>query len=191
MRRLLIPLAALAALAGWTVLPAHAESFRGLDPRSDVWRLTAAGDGDDYTAAPTRANPDIASVVVRHGRSRVVLTVHVGDIFVPPGRAGRVYVSGEVRTDGRGASYDMTASQRHRQGKVTIFQRGTRCTGTSAIDYARDRVRVVLPRKCLGDPTWVSLSLEAWSVDDTFVWEDNAFQSGFLRDRYTPRLGTG
>ena len=49
----------------------------------------------------------------------------------------------------------------------------------------------MLPRRCLGDPRWVSLTVQAWSQDRLHVWEDKAFQSGFLRDRWTPRLRVG
>ncbi|GAA1943239.1 hypothetical protein [Nocardioides hwasunensis] len=190
MRRLVLA-AALAAVAGLTTTPAHAESFRGEDPARDVQRLTRSGDGDDYTAVPTRANPDITSIAVRHGRSKVVMTVAFDDIFVPPGPRGVFSVFGELRSDTRGASWDLWATQRARQGKVTIWRRGTRCTGSAKVDYARDRARVVLPRRCLGDPSWVSTSVAAWSQDDAFVWEDNGLQAGFLRDRYTPRLARG
>ena len=194
MRRLAIAtvpsaLVVLAVLSA--VVPAHAETYRGSDPTRDVQRLTKAGDGDDYTAAPTRANPDIERATVRHGRRQVVVTVTFDDIYVPPGRTGVFSVFGELRSDTRGASWDLWATQARRQGKVTIWREGKRCLGSSRVDYARDRARVVLPRTCLGDPTWVSVSVAAWSQDRTYVWEDNAFQAGFLRDRYTPRLRVG
>ena len=190
MRRLLTS-TLLAVLGLALVAPAHAESFRGGDPTHDVQRLTRDGDGDDYTAFPTRANPDITGVTVRHGRTSVVISVAFVDIFVAPGPRGVFSVFGDLRSDTLGASWDLWATQRRRQGKVTIWRNGKRCEGSATVDYARDRARVVLPRVCLGDPTWVSVSVTAWSQDNTFVWEDNAFQAGFLRHRWTPRLRAG
>jgi hypothetical protein len=190
MRRLLTTIV-LTALSAAAVAPAHAESFRGSDPAHDVQRLTRAGDGDDYTARPTRANPDISSVTVRHGRTDVVITATFDDIFVAPGPRGVFSIFGDLRSDTKGASWDLWATQKRRQGKVTIWRNGKRCEGSSKVDYARDRATVVLPRVCLGDPTWVSVSVTAWSQDNTFVWEDNAFQAGFLRDRWTPKLEAG
>ncbi len=191
MRRLLLSTLLVTLTALTAVGPAHAESFRGSDPSRDVQRLTRAGDGDDYTAAPTRANPDITRAKVRHGRTRVVIVVSFDDIFVPPGPKGVFSVFGNLRSDTRGASWSLWATQKRRQGRVTIWRNGKRCDGRSRISYTRDRARVVLPRTCLGDPSWVRVSITAWSQDNTFVWEDNAFQASFLRDRYTPKLRVG
>ena len=191
MRRLLLSTLLVALTALTAEAPAHAESFRGSDPSRDVQRLTRAGDGDDYTAAPTRSNPDITRAKVRHGRTKVVITVSFDDIFVPPGPKGVFSLFGDLRSDTRGASWDLWATQKRRQGKVTTWRNGKRCDGRSRISYARDRARVVLPRACLGDPSWVRISITAWSQDNTYVWEDNAFQAGFLRDRYTPKLRVG
>lgn len=192
MRRLaVLVISALALLLVGTALPAQAESWTGSDPVDDVQRLTKAGDGDEYTAAPTRANPDILGARVRHGRRAVVVSVWFDDIFVPPGTTGVFAVFGETRSDVPGASWDMWATQARRQGRVTIWRRGEKCLGSSRVDYARDRARVVLPRTCLGDPAWVSATFQAWSQDRTYVWEDKAFQPGYLRDRWTPRLRVG
>ena len=97
----------------------------------------------------------------------------------------------QLRSDARGASWDLWATQKRRQGKVTVWRQGKRCHGSATVDYARDRARVVLPRTCLGDPSWVRVSVTAWSQDAAFVWEDRAFQAGFRRDRWTPRLEVG
>jgi hypothetical protein len=194
MRLLLGPVVAsvLAVLATPAVaVPSYAETFRGGDPARDVQRLTRSGDGDDYTAAPTRANPDVLAATVRHTKRRVVIDVRFDDIFVPPGRTGVFAVFGDLRSDTSGASWDMWATQERRQGRVTIFRRGKRCLGSSRVDYARDTARVVLPRRCLGDPRWVRVSITAWSQDKVFVWEDRAFTAGFMRDHYTPRLSAG
>lgn len=191
MRRLLLATVITALAGAGTFTPVHAESFRGSDPARDVQRLTRAGDGDDYTAFPDRANPDILGTTVRHGRRHVTVSVVFDDIFVPPGPRGVFSIFGELRSDTRGASWDLWATQQRRQGKVSIFREGKRCAGSATVDYARDRATVVLPRTCLGDPGWVSVSVAAWSQDDLHVWEDNAFQSGFLRDRWTPRLEVG
>lgn len=191
MRRLLLA-SVIAALVGvTTIAPAGAESWRGTDPSYDVQRLTRAGDGDDYTAWPTRANPDITEATVRHGRRAVTMVVAFDDIFLPPGPRGVFSIFGDLRSDTRGASWSLWATQKRRQGRVSILREGKRCDGSATIDYARDRARVVLPRRCLGDPSWVSVSLTAWSQDNTYVWEDNAFHAGFLRDRWTPRLEVG
>ena len=185
----LVLLAALVLATGRS--PAHAGTWRGTDPAHDVWRLTKAGDGDDYTAAPTRANADLTRVLVRHGRSKVVLRLWFDDIFVPPAADGMFSVFGDIRTDDQGASFDLVANARNRQGTVKTWQRGVRCTGRSRIDYARDTARVVLPTRCLGDPRWVSLSFRTWSRDRLYVWEDNALQTGFLRRAWTPRVRRG
>lgn len=171
--------------------PAAAATWRGTDPAHDVWRLTLSGDGDDYTAAPTRANADLRSVVVRHGRSRVVLRLRFDDIFVPPERGGMFSVFGDIRTDDLGASFDMVAGRAHRQGRVTVWQRGGRFEGSSAIDYRRDVATITVPTDCLGDPRWVRLSFKTWSRDDAYVWEDNALQAGFLRQAWTPKVRVG
>lgn len=191
MRRLSIATVIAVLLGLLALAPAGAESFRGTDPADDVWRLTKSGDGDDYTASPTRANPDLTRAVVRHGRTNLVIVAHFDDIFVPPGPGSRLSVFGDIRSDQRGASFDLQATQRLRQGKLSIWRTGKRCGGASWIDYDRDVVRLFLPRTCLGDPKWVRVHLTAWSVDRTYVWEDNGFQPGFLRARWTPRLRVG
>lgn len=191
MRRLLLTSLIAALLGTVTMVPAGAESWRGTDPTRDVQRLTRAGDGDDYRLSPDRANPDMTSATVRHGRTKVVITVAFDDIFMPPGRRGVFAVFGELRSDTQGASWSLWATPRQRQGRLSTWSDGKRCAGSARIDYARDRARVVLPRRCLGGPSWVSVSITTWSQDDLYVWEDNAFQPGFLRDRWTPRLESG
>lgn len=188
-RRLLALLLAPALLA--PAAPAAADTWRGTDPAHDVWRLTRSGDGDDYTAAPTRANADLLGVVLRHGQGRVVLRLRFDDIFVPPEPGGMFSVFGDVRTNDLGASFDMVAGRDRRQGRVTVWQRGGRCEGSSVIDYARDVATISLPTDCLGDPRWVQLSFRTWSRDRAFVWEDVALQSGFGTRSWTPRVRVG
>lgn len=191
MARLLLVTVLATLIALPSTPPASAESFTGSDPAGDVQRVRPADHVDVYTAVPTRANPDITSATVRHGRSAVVIIVRFADIFVPPGPRGAFLVFGELRSDTKKAYWTMWTTQRRRQGVVQVFRGSKRCAGTSRVDYSRDRARVVLPRACLDDPTWVSVAFRARSLDGTYWWDDGAFQPGFLPSRWTPKLRAG
>ena len=187
-------LAVLTALCA-AVVPvsaAHAETFRAHDRAHDVWRLTRAGDGDDYLAAPTRRNPDILRFAVRHGRSQLVLRARLRDAFIPPVRTGELRLRAEIAHDGLVGDVTVQATARHRQGRVSVFGRDGDCRGgTSRIDYRREVVRVSVPTSCLGDPEWVRVGFSVWSMDRSYVWEDVALTSRKAVDRRTPRIHRG
>ncbi len=188
--QLVTVLTALAATASLTS-PAHGETYRGTDRAHDVWRLTRAGDGDDYHAEASRKNPDILRASVRHGRSRLVFRVKFDDIFVPPARSGELRLSADIRSDARRGDLTMSATQRRRQGRVTLFNPDRTCQGTSRIDYHRDVVTVKVRTACLKDPEWVRVSFRVWSLDHRYVWEDQAFTSAKASRNFTPKIFRG
>lgn len=55
------------------------------------------------------------------------------------------------------------------------------------VDYGRDRVRVRIPRHCLGDPDWVRLAISAFLFRPMSALSDNPHNTG-PEPTYTRRL---
>lgn len=107
---------------------------------------------------------DVVRAVVRHGARDVVVRMSFDDLRREheAGYWAIIYSPEKFR-----AALVMTRPGRWKGRRVLVNgQFGTvRCQGfTHTIDYAGDKVTMKVPRRCLGHPDWVRVSLENGSA---------------------------
>lgn len=149
---------------------AGAETWSRGDARGDVVLVPADEDATEVTPAPTNAAADITRISVRHDARRVVVTLRVRDLR-PGGILGSVRVLtrdrdltfGSVHTDELRATFLENTTEEGSGEEVEC--RGDRMS----VQPRHGRVRVVIPRSCLGDPRWVRVGAvlgHGFSLDD-------------------------
>jgi hypothetical protein len=147
---------AVAVTVALVVLPpaASADNKVSRDGAGDTWSPEGF-DGWEATGSPR--NVDLVRTSLNHRAARVVLTARYTDLVqrddeidltfslrTNAGRAWRLFVR---------ASYNDPAT--FRLGERAPDR--TECDGvTGSLSYARDTVRVVVPRRCLGNPQWIT-----------------------------------
>jgi hypothetical protein len=165
MRRALTPLVPLVAMALGLAAVGPAGSAEGpsgpsgsaqarpthhriADPTRDVYRLLENPDGD------------LTSVVVRHRRTAVNVTVRLAKLRRP---ALFTYTMVSLRTAQDTWNTTLYASASHPAPEIYFDDSsgsGAACPAARArIDYAADVIRVRVPRRCLGNPAWVRPSV--------------------------------
>lgn len=155
--------------AGVALLPqvSSAQIWVGTDPRGDVVEVHAhAGpSGEDYgTVRPRWAHGDVRRLRVNHADSRIRASLKFRNInrrvytshdFVFRTRQGEWYLSFDHT--GRRIEpfsrfwYDETRDVMARCPRLRI-----------GINVAEDRVRVSVPRGCIGRPGWVRVGARTW-----------------------------
>ena len=160
------------------------------DGAGDVWK---SSNSDDPVRAK-RPTVDITRGAARHGEHAVTARVRFVNLRRVEGihlyfirirtRAGVFLVGVEASPDnwpGGSVLFDETDNQApcHRL--------------THRIDYADDMMTVRVPRRCLGTPAWVQLSLlnalqKPWSADEGEVWFADSAHSRRARWGRTQRL---
>ena len=140
-----------------TVAPAQAARLRTSDGAADVW---VRGDDGVFAEAGSVANVDVLGSAVRHtatfvhGSARYATLERGEDRFVLPVR---------LRTSA-GTSYEVRiVATKEQNGGILTLIRGTAdgpvrvpCRGTDhLIDYDEEITAFSVPRRCLGNPTWV------------------------------------
>ncbi len=147
-----------------TTTPAFAEDVSLRDRRSDMWRTEAAGTPEP---APDSTVGDILAATVRHQPSTVVVFLRYVDL-----RRIGPYTNYTVRLEnGAGLLREVTleAGPGSWKGSVRVFRRdgsrATNCLPDHQIDYDSNTVRLLVPRSCLGDPTFVRANLNSFRAD--------------------------
>ena len=193
----LAPLALLAALVG--AAPAQAQSRTAYDARHDV-----VGDPEGRqtitTVRPGRREGDVVKVRTTYAGRALVVVQHYDRLTRPrTGDLSGHFVS--VRTNA-GRRADLTVyvddGPHHPQGQDVWEVPGrdsARCAGLrTRIDYAADTVRVRIPRSCLGNPRWVRVGSAGSSLQDGYLYADDARLRGRLDEddlAFGPRLRRG
>jgi hypothetical protein len=184
---------ALVAVAAAAV-PAQAARLRTSDPAADVWQR---GDDGVWSEAGSVTNVDVLGSAVRHtstfvhGSARYATLERGEDRFVLPVR---------LRTSA-GVSYEVriVATEERNGGTLTLI-RGTAdgpvrvpCRGTDhLIDYDEEITAFSVPRRCLGNPTWVRYGGVARLVTaDGTVYTDALLSGDPVNDLWSPRIKRG
>lgn len=156
MRRFLITTIALVTTT-LTVLAtagtAHAGSWAHRDARGDVFRSSMSDDAV-ATADPADRTADITRFSVRHSARTVTLTLSLRDL-----RGGdSMLVSRLVTPKNEYELAILRTADLRMFSLVDAAAEGDEltCRGKRAsYDTRRDRIRITIPRTCLGSPTWV------------------------------------
>lgn len=127
------------------------------DARGDVTYVRIL-DGDVVQPggpAPTRTMGDIRTVQIKHAST----TVRVLIKYVQLNRVGRDHLHvTQIRTPRRTYEVDLYATTGAWRGKPMMYTTaGTapKCALSWKIDYDLNTALIVIPRKCLGYPTWI------------------------------------
>ncbi len=190
-RRVLHAITAALVLALPTV-PAAAEQVTVRDARGDVVRVEEGG-GNPVSAPAARVG-DVVRTTFRHDATRVVVRTR----FVALTRSGRrltVWVDVQDRP-GRVWYVGVQAGPRDRGGKTILMDakgRDLSCTAEHRIDYARDTVRVSVPRGCFGDPARLRFRVLSEHVRRSWehAWLDNGLAPSMDDRRWTDWLTVG
>lgn len=156
-----------------------------VDPTGDVWLI---GPGEDtWHFFGTKPAVDFRRAVGEHRANAVTVTMRFVNLrrlrpqdFVVRVRSSEGFRRAIVST-GPG-SWAGTARLLDRS------EHEVRCPRLGHdIDYGRDRVRVRIPRRCLGEPDWVRLAISAYFFRPMSALSDNPHDDG-PEPTYTGRL---
>jgi hypothetical protein len=159
---LLLPTLLLLPLLG-TAPPAHADSATLRDATGDMW--TVEEGATTGVPAPRARIGDVVRTTFRHTEERVIVRARFVEL-APVGRRFTLWV-GLRAGDGRETTLGVRASRRDRDGHTILMDtrgRDVDCAVRHRISYARDVVRAVVPRACLGDPARLRFNVlsEQW-----------------------------
>lgn len=155
------------------------------DPAGDVWRTRV---GEEAEPAPRVRVHDVRALRVRHAARRVVVTVRYSALR----RAGvlsahRIWLrtpAGVLR------EVLVEAGPGRWAGQTRVFTRRgnlVQCRARHAIDYAEDRVRVLVPRTCLGTPARVRARMVGYrAFEDGRIDTDNPHDQQATTRRWSP-----
>ena len=167
-------LVALSGSPSWSSVAGVRASERVVvDPSFDVQRPEVPYN-NHYVPAPDRVIGDITRLSVRHGRARVRVRVKTQELVRMPGdlpRQSYVLTSVGVRTDA--AEYGAVLYIGPRTEFVFFDRAGGElsCRGLRhTFDIASDSVTFSFPRRCLGQPRWVTAT--ALMIYKTLVNDD-------------------
>ena len=139
--------------------PTH---HRIVDPTRDVYLLLENPDGSDagFARRPHVRNGDITSVVVRHRSAAVNVTVRLAKLRRP---GPLLFTIASLRTAQETWNTTLYAYGVRRHARCLLRPqrrwRGSCPLARARIDYAKDVVRIRVPRRCMDDPAWVRPSV--------------------------------
>jgi hypothetical protein len=184
------------AVVAVAMLTAVAPAAEGAERRSRV--VLHDGTGDVWTGDfseendPTRADfpaADVTRAVVRHGTYALRIRMRIADLR----KVGTQFYQASIQTPRNEYLADLTSERRARMGREAFFGE-TRCRAmTHRIDYVNDVLRMRIPRRCLGRPRWVKVTLTNAVVNqraETF-YVDNPHNHQAFPLRSTRRLYRG
>ncbi len=129
------------------------------DPHGDMSRI---GEDNEVVAVPQQVNGDITRTVFRHRQHRV--RIRIG--FAALQRTFEsMYVTAAMQTN-KGRLREAVAAVDHHDPaeggwRGNLFLRnGVRCSSLHhSFDYTHDVLIIGVPRRCLGNPRWVRISV--------------------------------
>lgn len=201
-RRLLL----LAVLMLLVPAPAYAGTWSAPDRSKDVTSWVTDPEPAPCGSSTERAEPadrttDLTRVAVHHGEEMLRVSVRYRDLEALGGQNTTIYVRtpeggrevsvfrseswGEVQADlTRMPDYEQLAESADECGVFSYTTAGGGCPALSAdLDSRRDRLSVVVPRRCLGSPRWVRVGVT------TYSWTEESPEDLHL-DTWTPRGAT-
>lgn len=164
------------------------------DGTGDVWKVV----GEQPPATKVSYPPaDVKRAVVRHAHWALRIRMRFADLR----RVGTQYFTAEILTPGdRTFLAIVHSTPQARRGNhffgAAYSDTTATCPGmTQRINYAKDLVKIRIPRRCLGHPRWMKVGLNNGIVLDptdegTPAWDDNPHTHGVVAGPhgYTRRL---
>jgi hypothetical protein len=169
-------LAVPAGTAGATTPPAHPDTATTTDAVGDVTSVRTVGDVIVSSPAPKHANGDIKTVKVTHTATSVRILTR----FVDLGRIGSEHVHYyRIKTPTRSYEVGLIAKPGAWRGKATLRRSGkaAACAMSWKIDYDLNSVLLVVPRRCVGTPTWIRAGAGTFTVYGDTQYEDDGRSS--------------
>lgn len=210
-----LPAALVAALLAPTA--AVADSWRVTDPRGDVagWHYDPEPEPcgtSTVVDASDQGNVDITGLGVRHTRRAVVLTTRFRELDPDQGQmvdlAIRSSTGGwelDLYRDAPGDGGWQTYSSLNREPKYPDPDDLEECEGFGIVidvtpcgigrdvDFAKDLVRLSVPRSCLGNPRWVRVGVGTYDfIDDgggSFTYFSDEWDGGTVVSPWLPPIG--
>lgn len=191
MNRLVLAAVATAAVTVVGAQPSYAESVTVRDARGDMWKIEEGSHEPDR--APGARLGDLVRTTARHGTTALVVRARFAELQ-RTGRRLTLWV--ELRDDtGRRTHLGVRATRRDRSGETILMTgrgRDIACDVDHRIDYRGDRIRVRVPRQCLGDPRTVRLRVASEQVRRSwaYAWLDNGLGDSMEDRSWTEALRT-
>ena len=175
-----VPRRTLAVLLGVTFAAQPAVANAALlvhrDPAGDVVRSPVGSSAG--TPTPTQVDGDIVATRVLHARRAIWIQVRFRDLATKGnGNFHRI----SIRTPWRTRTIALNAFPGHWEGTATTADghgRVVACAVTHLIDYDRNRVKIRVPRPCLGKPQWVRVAIRSTVAGTTYAYTDDAHSPG-------------
>lgn len=191
--RLTSALGALTIATALVLVPgsSQAEVKAHTDATGDVFVSPESdGAGENFTPAPDRVEGDVTGVRVAHRANKVKLTLRYRELS----RTGFANIhSFRIRTEKVVRDVTVFGITGHWRGEAemsTARGRTVSCALSHTIDYATNRVTVLVPRSCLSNPRWVRVGAAGIGIDDDGnTYADDARSTG-LHDSFVlgPRV---
>lgn len=128
------------------------------DPAGDVWAV-GEGENAEWVSAGDVPGADVVRAVVRHGPRMVVVKMIFTDLRRVEPQHYTAVIVGRPRS---GAAFVSTGPGRWR-GRHQMVNGNfapMKCPGLGhSINYDTERVTISVPRRCLGRPRWVRVSM--------------------------------
>lgn len=175
-------------------LPAHAEVVRTVDAAHDVVSIAADGEGAP-TPTPDRAQGDVLGIRIAHGTRAIRVSMRVSDLM-RDAHTDVVHVFSFRTARIRRAELGLVVAAGDRQGERSWISKGSArtCSGLRThIDYRADRVHVVVPRRCLENPSWVRVGGGVGYLAGADLFADDVHRDATVRDNlaWGPRVRHG
>jgi hypothetical protein len=153
--------------------PAQAARLHIPDGTGDVW----SPDGPDWSREGSVVNADVDRSHVRYRAGSVVIRVHYADL--KKHTSDEVAVDAYLLTDAPHRFHVLFAGYTHFNWiNLTkgAAEKQVECPALMGhMDYRANRLRISIPRGCIGSPRWIRYKAKAWAyserdglyVDDT------------------------
>jgi len=193
MRSIVVLLTALALLQ--VPSAALADKAQIKDATHDVYEVLP-GEFDEHIPAGTRPNTDVRRTVVDHRANALVTVLHY--VSLDKGRSRTITYSaflniGQGNNGNISMEVEVDPSLVSARVALSDFLGEFDCAGARAtVKPAKDKVRVRVPRSCLGNPEWVRFRGQARSFSKAErLFVDYASSSGPSHGRQTEKLFAG
>jgi hypothetical protein len=167
-------LALAAALTVMAPTAAEAATYHHTDSTHDV--VMVPDEGSTTTPEPTRMSGDILGSTVIHGKNRVVMQMRYAQLVKTNDFVFHYFSVATNKNKVR--NFLLFASPGKLEGRVsreTGKGKPFRCKGVHwSIRYASGTATVSVPRRCLGRPKWVRVSMAEVESQDSKTYADDA-----------------
>jgi len=141
--------------------------------------------------APERADGDIRGVSATHAVRKVLVTVRYVEWTRNPDLSAPIF---RFRTnENQLRDVQVFPGTRTRPSMAFMINgRGqeVRCRMTTSVQIVANKVTLGVPRKCLSQPRWVQVGAGIISLEEPYVYQDDAYLNGRVRNGLAlgPRL---